>query len=51
MSGLACLCCRRPVPGANPRQPLHLGCWNEHHSDPTEVWPLDHDCSLDGGDS
>lgn len=44
---LPCLCCGRSVPHANPRQPLHLDCWDEHHSDPTGVWPLDHDCPFD----
>lgn len=46
---LACLCCGRTIPGeSNPRQPLHLDCWTEHHSDPTGVWPPDHECELDG---
>lgn len=34
------------MPDANPKQPLHMVCWNEHHSDPTEVWPPDHKCGL-----
>jgi hypothetical protein len=43
---LPCKCCGRGVPDANPRQPLHLDCWTEHHSDPTGVWPPDHKCGL-----
>lgn len=46
----ACLCCGRHVPNANPRQPLHLDCWTEHHSDLTEVWPPGHDCPFDPAD-
>lgn len=42
-----CLCCGRAVVNANPRQPLHLDCWTEHHSDPTGVWPPNHNCPLD----
>lgn len=46
----ACLCCKRPVMNPNPRQPLHLDCWVEHHSDPTGVWPPEHTCEFDRGD-
>lgn len=24
---------------------MHLGCWQEHHSDPSGAWPRDHVCT------
>jgi hypothetical protein len=51
MSGYSCLCCGRRVVNANPRQPLHLDCWTEHHSDPSGVWPPSHNCALDPKES
>lgn len=43
-----CVCCGRSLnPAWSPRVdsgPIHLDCWDEHHSDPTGVWPPDHVC-------
>lgn len=47
---ITCCCCGRPATEADPRTDggrMHFDCWNEHHSDPTEVWPPDHQC-VDG---
>lgn len=46
----ACVCCRRPADERNPRVTrgrIHFDCWNEHHSDPSEVWPPSHECDVD----
>ena len=47
---VACVCCGRDGWAAGmPRVdtgPIHFDCWEEHHSDPTGVWPPEHDCEI-----
>ena len=46
-----CVCCGRSLnPAWSPRVdsgPIHFDCWDEHHSDPTGVWPPDHVCAIE----
>lgn len=47
-----CVCCGRRATNHSPRVErgrMHLDCWDEHHSDPTGVWPPTHTCA-DGRD-
>lgn len=44
-----CVCCGKPVNANAPRVDrgkIHFDCWDEHHSDPTGVWPPDHQCAV-----
>ena len=45
---VTCVCCGRTGYAMGmarvSRGPIHFGCWEEHHSDPTGVWPPEHDC-------
>lgn len=48
----ACVCCKRLGYAMGmarvARGPIHFDCWEEHHSDPTGVWPPEHNCAVEG---
>lgn len=43
-----CVCCSRTSYEIGmarvDRGPIHFDCWEEHHSDPSGVWPPEHEC-------
>lgn len=46
-----CVCCGRTSYESGmarvDRGPIHFDCWEEHHSDPSGVWPPEHECGVD----
>lgn len=45
-----CVCCGRPAlinSSHTDAGPIHFDCWEDHHSDPTGVWPPEHTCKFD----